>query len=676
MTTSRRALWLFLWLMATMAAMASPRSIQQMQREAKRVLAAVAQHADATPLRQLDKRKGFTVIGYDEGGFAVVADDDCHKAVLAYSPSAYDKNTSNSGFIWWMQAMETALAHGAFNGRQANVASQRKKGAEVVTPLLTTTWDQGYPFNMLCPGSCPTGCVATATAQVLKHFGWPHRGTSTAFTYVPFGDHDRGFRLEAVLDDVEYRYDLMADNYFHGSVSQEQREAVALLMYHVGLSVKSIYDSSGTGSYNETLCHGLRRNLDYPYAVTINRADYTEAEWMDIIYKHISEGIPLIYGGADADYYGHEFVLDGYDAEGAVHINWGWGGSMDGYFVLEGLGPSYYDFSLYQDMVVGCSPDRLTADTVTVALQQAGTLQQILDEAARDTIVCLAVGGPLNGNDLRLLRAMAGCDAMGHGTMGRLSVLDLSEARIVAGGEAYLSDSGEDFFTRDDVMPWMAFAHCAFLVDVTLPRYLHEYEGAVFANCFNLDRVRVEVPDEADFVYANGYVLSADSCRLIEYLPDGTDEIVCRVPDGVTEIADYAFAGRYLYEWLCIPASVERIGKYAFNRCFNLTRTYVGRTFPPAVDPTAIDNLDLSLRTLYVPKGSSGRYLMDQGWGKYRFHIREYDATSQVGEIVEKGKSVSGHKAYDIIGRPADANLGKNPRKGILVVDRVKQVVR
>ena len=673
MMKARRVLWLLGLMAVALVVNAAPRSRMLMKQEAEKAIFTICKPlpSSADALKLLDKKQGMTIWGYQGGGFAVIADDDRHPAVLGYSAKPYRKDTSNPGFKWWLQAMETVLARESGIDAGGKVAKSSEYPI-MVAPLLTTAWGQDQPYNNFCPSHCPTGCVSTATCQVLKFFSWPKRGKGTAFTYLPFGDHVDGIRLEEVLDDVEYRYDLMTDSY--GLFSTDaQRSAVAQLMYHVGLSIKSIYERNGTGAYNETLCHGLRTHLGYPYAVTIDRVDYTQEEWMDIIYTHLSAGIPLIYGGTDDDYAGHEFVLDGYDAKGAVHINWGWYGDMDGYFNLEGLTVShYYDFSLYQDMVLGCCPERTVANVVSVEMRAPGTLGEMLDEAGRDTIVCLSVKGGINGSDLKVLRAMAGRDERGHGTMGRLSVLDLSEAVIVEGGDAYLTDDGVAFFTHDDEMPWKAFANCNLLIDVRLPRRLQTYSGAVFAGCNNLESVELVPMEGADFLMDHGYVLTTDRLHLIEYLPDGGGEIECYVPDGVTSIGDYAFAGRYLYEWMWIPASVKRIGKYAFNRCFNLSRTYVASPLPPEIDPTAIDMLDLSLRRLYVPKGSAVRYKLAEGWGNYSSRIKEFNFTEGIVKT-PANKRLSRTGSYDVGGR-----LWGNADRphGIQVIDGVKILVK
>ena len=392
-----------------------------------------------------------------------------------------------------------------------------------------------------------------------------------------------------------------------------------------------------------------------------------------MVYRQIHEGIPVIYGGSDSDYSGHEFVLDGYDEEGAVHINWGWNGAEDGYFDLQTLTLySFYDFSYYQDMLIRCTPHRLSTETVDVDVQVPGTLHRLLSEEQLSKTMSLRVSGRINSTDLKTLRGMAGRSNAGTGTWGQLSLLDLSEARLVAGGEPYLiEDTMEYRIEDDDVMPYKAFAGCALLIDVTLPRCLRGFGDGVFANCHNLDHVAITAGEESDFVVEGSFVLNRDRSELIACLPGNGCDTEYAVPDGVRVIHDYAFAGLFLYDRLVLPATVEKIGRYAFNRCFDLMRTYVYATEPPEIDPTAIDDLDLSLRSLYVPAQSKRHYQKAPGWKKYKSSVWSIDDNGIVATPTHEYPAVS--TVYDLWGRMMD----KRPLPpGIYLRSGKKYIVR
>ena len=668
MMIGKRATLFLVAVFVAIAAWSGPRDPQEMRRAAAHVLArsGMIKEKGASNIRMMEKRRGMCVMGNDSA-FAILAADDACPAVLAYSPTPFEAAVANPHFNWWLRMTEQALSD--MDGSAWGIPQPKAmKYASHVDPLITTQWGQGFPYNMYCPNGLPTGCVSTATSQVLKYNEWPQKGQGSVFIYVPFGDLD-GIRYEEELGGNEYLYANMADSYWN-SFSNTEGQEVAQLMYHVGLAVKSNYAKGGTGSYSETLCHGLRNNLGYPYAVTLKRESFTSEEWMDMVYASLNEGKPIIYGGCDDDYSGHEFVLDGYDEDGKIHINWGWDGSGDGFYDLEPLIFRYYDFSYYQDMVARCSTDCLSADTVVVDMTVAGMLSDW--PGLSDGVVCLKVRGPINGTDLRTIRALAGSDDSGHGTRGQLSVLDLSEATIVAGGDGYLTEDGKPLTTSDGVLPYKAFSNCHMLIDVTLPEGLKSYGGAVFAECNNLDRVVLHPGEGSDFIVEGGLVLSSDRTRLIECLPDGTGATQYVIPDGVVEVCPHAFNGRFLYERLIIPESVDRIGAFAFNRCYNLVRTYVFDNVPPVIDSTAIDLLDISLRKLYVPMGCTFRYATTDGWDQYRGFIEEFHKTD-VREILAMGRDT--HNAvYDLQGRIVERGLPHSP--GIYVTGGKSIIVR
>ena len=249
----------FLVLLALVAAIplcvgAKPRSMQELLRLAYDELSTtdvgtVMRKAKKT-MRVLDDRQSVAVIGYDDGGFVVMATDDMYPAVLGCSESKYNPETDNENFKWWLHAVEQ-VAGMARTQPLKNITPDPEKYPDHVSPLMKTKWDQDSPYNDLCPSGCPTGCVATATAQVIRYLEWPKVGEGLVFTYVPFGDFD-GRKYEEDITGTEYDYGLMANSY-NGLTSRNQKNAVAKLMYHVGLAMKAQYSYEGTGSYSSSL---------------------------------------------------------------------------------------------------------------------------------------------------------------------------------------------------------------------------------------------------------------------------------------------------------------------------------------------------------------------------------------------------------------------------------------
>lgn len=145
---------------------------------------------------------------------------------------------------------------------------------------------------------------------------------------------------------VKYDWDNMIDSYDHG-YNALQAEAVAQLMFHCGVSVNMMYNMDGSGAFTKDAANSLREYFSYSTKM-YTRDVFTKNEWMNIIYKEISEHCPILYGGVSPSQGGHAFVLDGYDENGLVHINWGWNGDQDGFFEIGELN----GFTNGQDMIL------------------------------------------------------------------------------------------------------------------------------------------------------------------------------------------------------------------------------------------------------------------------------------------------------------------------------------
>ena len=143
----------------------------------------------------------------------------------------------------------------------------------------------------------------------------------------------------------------MLDVYSANNYTAEQADAVAKLMLHCGVAVDMNYGLSGSGSFSSDATTALNEYFKYDSRL-YSRDIYTKAEWMDIIFDEISNGRPILYGGVTAQNAGHAFVFDGYDAEGLVHVNWGWSGSGNGYFEVALLNSNTGSYSYGQDMIL------------------------------------------------------------------------------------------------------------------------------------------------------------------------------------------------------------------------------------------------------------------------------------------------------------------------------------
>lgn len=302
-------------------------------------------------IAELKGLSDLTVMGYTNGGFVIVSNDDRNTPYVGYSDNLVDLNSP--AFNWYLTMANAALKETATHEAISAKAP--------IAPLLTTTWGQDTPYNDLCPterdnanNKYPTGCVATAMAQVMYYHQYPEQGIGK----VIYSFQDR--ILEADFNNTHYQWADMLPAYTKGNYSDESALAVATLMYHCGASIKMQYNTGGSGAYTYNAATALRQNFGYNENLQIHYRDYyTTTEWMNLIYNELKAGRPLIYSGADKNYGGHCFVLDGYDENNLVHVNWGWDSKNDGYYDVALLDPAPYKFSLQQTVL--CGVDKPTA---------------------------------------------------------------------------------------------------------------------------------------------------------------------------------------------------------------------------------------------------------------------------------------------------------------------------
>lgn len=344
------------------------------------------------------------------GGFVIVSGDDRLPQVLGYGAEGdFSSPDLPPAVQYWMEYLDRQIAFLQSHGDVA--VHHSKPRAAAVGPLLASRWDQDAPFNNYCPTygagqRAVTGCVATATAQVMYYHQWPPVGKGS-HSYVCYFTNGTDFaELSADFSQSVYRWDLMQDTYDENS-SEESCDAVAKLMSDVGISMDMSYGSN-SGASNDNALIALKRYFGYTgKAYKLNRDNYGADEWNQFLIDEISKGRPILYGGKqDNRHAGHEFVLDGFDTEGYYHINWGWSGNYDGFFLITLLEPSSYNFNNYQDGIFGIVPET-QADAVDDVLYLHGLLESNdfsapLGSSISLSSVILAEGNMLDTTDCEL----------------------------------------------------------------------------------------------------------------------------------------------------------------------------------------------------------------------------------------------------------------------------------
>lgn len=299
-------------------------------------------------------------------GFVIVAgDDNVTNPILGYSDEySVDAIPPQMQYMLEQYAQEIAAVSGASQantlGRQATTSGL----PAAVEPLLSNNqWGQTAPFNALTPEingqHAVTGCVATSTAQVMSYWKYPANGVGS-WNY-RYNDLDY---ISAKFSDGNYNWDLMPRIITTNS-PQAQKDEVAKLMYHVGVAMNMRYGLNESSAYGPTVVYAMTDNFKYDMGTRIiQRPYFTNALWEQILRQELAAGRPVIYTGTSTTG-GHQFVCDGYNAEGYFHINWGWFGGYNGYFRLTGLVPEGVDvkgfqkgYNYNQTAIIGMQPDQ------------------------------------------------------------------------------------------------------------------------------------------------------------------------------------------------------------------------------------------------------------------------------------------------------------------------------
>ena len=295
--------------------------------------------------------------------------------------------------------------------------------------------------------------------------------------------------------------------------------------------------------------------------------------------------------------------------------------------------------------------------TRQIKLDEAGTLPDKISESQKNLITNLKIVGKINGTDLKFIREMAGCDVNGKETDGKLSILDLSEAKIVAGGDAYYSDRDDGFiYTSNDKLGDYVFNGCSGLTSLTLPSSVTKIGCYALFNCIGL--TSLPLPSSVTEIGEGAFL----NCRGLTNFT---------IPSGVTKIGGAAFFSCYGLISLTIPSSVTAIGSGAFNGCSGLTSIYVYMEKLPETGSNLFLGCDEKNCTVYVPKGTGNAYFRSAEFG-YFYNIVEFDATGI--DKVATSANVKEVSRYSANGQRLSA-----PAKGLNIVKysdgSVKKVV-
>jgi len=313
----------------------------------------------------------YYVFNIEPAGFVIVSASDNTYPVIGYSfKGSYNEYGQPDNFRWWMDMCGKQISESIIKklppdnkiketwdhlltGEPANLKPYRDE--REVLPLLTTEWNQSVYYNSMCPvdaagpgGHALAGCVATAMGQLMYYHRWPHQGTGS-YTYY----HDDYGVISADFENTTYKWDEMINDI------NDENDAIAELLFHIGVSVDMDYGPDGSGMWNHKAAYSFRTYFKYCPETEYVFRDSTTLLWDSILIANLEAKKPLYYAGWDpvVENSGHAFVCDGFQGDDHYHFNWGWGGAYDGYFYTDQLNPGGTDFNAAQELIKDMYPD-------------------------------------------------------------------------------------------------------------------------------------------------------------------------------------------------------------------------------------------------------------------------------------------------------------------------------
>ena len=389
----------FIAILLWIEAFAEPIDVNSAKRVAESFLASieVKNFGELYDITSTTPFKEFYVFSIGDDGFILISANDCIVPILGYSLTNkfnmenMPKNVkavldSYEEEIKFYKKQSAKTIKNSIINDNNTVAKQwqiLKNGAmpeasytTSIAPLLTTTWNQNLYYNSMCPYDetyheySVTGCVATATAQIMKYWNYPANGYgSHTYNHNTYGTQNANFGT------TTYEWNNMPNSLSNNSTATEIN-AIATLMYHIGVAIEMNYGVSATGgsnghSYstlgdiNASSQHALVKYFKYsPDIQVLSKAEYSDDEWDSVLISELNQNRPILYSGRGA-MGGHSYVCDGYNQYGMFHINWGWGGYCDGYYEMGTLNPteesvienSTYSFNLKNVAIIGIRPN-------------------------------------------------------------------------------------------------------------------------------------------------------------------------------------------------------------------------------------------------------------------------------------------------------------------------------
>lgn len=317
----------------------------------------------------------YYVFNNDAGGFVIIAGDDAVTPVLGYtSTGSFDAENLPDGLKDLLKSYERQIAALGDNYVANQTATRAAFTGEKL--LKTAEWNQMAPFNKYTPNNYVTGCVATAGAIVMKHHGYPAKGT---------GSHSYTWNGKTLSANFEHTYDWASMPAKYDGTNDAAFDGVARLMADLGVAVEMNYAKDGSGSYIGDLVTALQKYYGYSKLSHLMAIEDVGAEaWNSRLREEIDANRPVLYAASDPARGGHAFVIDGYKDE-SFSVNWGWGGYCDGFYQIGALNPESAGkptgdkYNVDQSAVFGMEPSDGTEKISSLGFRKVTGLLQSMN---------------------------------------------------------------------------------------------------------------------------------------------------------------------------------------------------------------------------------------------------------------------------------------------------------
>ena len=625
------------------------------------------------------------------GGYVIVSGDERTPDVLGYSDGGrYDSKNVPCNMQAVLDGYAEQVAYLRAHPEYKIPVSKRTDETKVAPLLGETAWDQWWPYNEMCPTidgqHCPTGCVATATSQVMFYHKWPERGKgSNSYEW-------NGQTLFADFSQSVYRWDLMTPTYNSNS-SKESCDAVALLMHDVGYACNMSYSLGGSGASDEG--RALIKYFDYDKSMGyIQRDECDEETWYNFILDDLHNGRPLIYGGGSS-IGGHALVIDGYDGNGYYHFNFGWGGASNGNYTMlsvpfnsspsiyfgikknEGGNPRFI-FSSPKDFIYNeeqgylyvepynfCPGVEVAVYVGALAVENIATHEVIyVDE--REWASVFYLNETLSDGDYILYPVGRGKDETQWQKYyfhdDRQTFVDLN---VTNGVKTYANNHlyngiqegaveiDDIYYFLDDTnheatVTFKNDKYGSYSGDVTIPSKIsYKNQDYIvtklgYGSFFKCELGTLYIPKSIKNIEMSFYLANVD--RILFEADAQVKSIVgftfqyCSfhsggidIPEGIESLSQYTFSGADI-KWISLPSTLQNYYGQVFSWCNYLRTIILNNTNPIVLQSSPFQLSDLSHCTLYVPKGSVGNYSQAEVWKDFG-HIVEMEDTTTIGGI-------------------------------------------